>query len=81
MVEPGGNGLSVQPPWAYSNFQSRARKNGSDLSGPLWERLLVAAVGPVLTAGLALFVINWVTARAQSRREASETRESLAAED
>lgn len=47
---------------------------------PLWERLLVAAVGPILTAALALFVINWVTARAQRRREASEIREELAAE-
>ncbi|WP_104160349.1 hypothetical protein [Arthrobacter sp. ZGTC212] len=47
---------------------------------PLWERLLVAAVGPILTAALALFVINWVTARAQRRRESSEIREQLAAE-
>lgn len=50
------------------------------MSDPLWERLLVAAVGPIVTAVLALFVVNWVTALAQRRREASETRESLAAE-
>lgn len=47
---------------------------------PLWERLLVAATGPVVTAALALLVLNVVTSWAQRRRDASETRESLATE-
>ena len=45
---------------------------------PLWERVLVAAPGPVLTAVLALFVLNRVTAWAQHRREANQTRDLLA---
>jgi hypothetical protein len=52
----------------------------ADVSDPLWERILIAAVGPLLTAFLALFIINWVTALAQRRRDASDTRESLAGE-
>lgn len=50
------------------------------MGDPLWERLLVAATGPVVTALLALFVLNLVTAWAQRRREAGDTRESLATE-
>ncbi|WP_213816301.1 hypothetical protein [Glaciihabitans sp. dw_435] len=46
----------------------------------LGEKLLVAAVGPLVTALLALFVINQLTAWAQRRRDAAETRETLAAE-
>ena len=47
---------------------------------PLWERMVVAATGPVVTALLALLVLNLVTAWAQRRREAGDTREELAAE-
>ncbi|MGM9474509.1 hypothetical protein ACS5PJ_21270 [Pseudarthrobacter sp. YS3] len=47
------------------------------MDDPLWERVLVAATGPVLTAVLALFVLNQVTGWAQRRREANETRDVL----
>lgn len=50
------------------------------MSQPLWERLLVAATGPFMTAVLALVVVNKVTSWAQARRDAAETRESLATE-
>jgi hypothetical protein len=46
----------------------------------LWERMLVAATGPVVTAVLALFVLNAVAGWAQRRRDAADTRESLATE-
>jgi hypothetical protein len=46
----------------------------------LQEQMLVQTVGPLETALLAIIVVNFVTARAQRRREASETRESLAME-
>jgi hypothetical protein len=46
----------------------------------LLERMLVAATGPVVTALLALLVVNWVTARAQRRKDAYEARERLASE-
>lgn len=44
----------------------------------LWERIVVAASGPTITALLALFVLNQVAAWAQRRKEAGETRDSLA---
>lgn len=50
------------------------------MSDPLWERLLVAATGPVITAGLAIVVLNVVTSRAQRRREEGDTRDMLATE-
>jgi hypothetical protein len=42
--------------------------------------MLVAATGPVVTAGLALLVVNAVTSWAQRRREAAEARDILATE-
>lgn len=50
------------------------------MGDPLWERLLIAATGPVVTAALALVVLNTVAGWAQRRRDAAETREALAAE-
>lgn len=47
---------------------------------PLWERLLVAATGPAVTAVLALIVVNQVASAIQRRREAGEIRENLATE-
>lgn len=47
---------------------------------PLWERLLVAATGPAVTAVLALIVVNQVASTVQRRREAGEVREHLATE-
>lgn len=47
---------------------------------PLWERLLVAATGPAVTAILALLVVNQVASTVQRRRDASEIRERLATE-
>ena len=45
---------------------------------PLWERMLVAATGPAVTALLALLVLNVVTGWAQRRRDAAEVRDELA---
>ena len=50
------------------------------MSQPLWERLFVAATGPIVTAILALLVINKVTSWAQARRDTAETREKLASD-
>jgi hypothetical protein len=50
------------------------------MSDPLWQRLLVAATGPVITAALALLVVNLVTAWAQQRRDEGEIREALASQ-
>lgn len=50
------------------------------MNTPLWERIVVAATGPIVTAALALIVVNAVTSWAQRRRDASETRDSLATE-
>ncbi len=50
------------------------------MTEPLWQKVLVAAVGPAVAAVLALLVANRVTSRAQARREAGDLRESLAAE-
>jgi hypothetical protein len=47
---------------------------------PLWERLLVAATAPAVTALLALVVVNQVASVIQGRREAGEIREILTAE-
>ena len=50
------------------------------MSDPLWQRILVAGVGPVVTAGLALGVVNLVTGWAQRRRESWDVRAKLALE-
>ncbi|MFF1634711.1 hypothetical protein [Leifsonia sp. NPDC058248] len=50
------------------------------MSEAQWITLASAAIGPLVTAILALFVINSVTARAQRRRDSWETRDALAAE-
>ena len=50
------------------------------MSDPLWERLLIAATGPAVTAVLALLVINQVTTWAQQRKDGAEARETLATE-
>src|SRR3954462_2405126 len=50
------------------------------MSDPLWQRLLVAATGPVITAALAPLVVNLVTAWAQQRRDEGEIREALASQ-
>jgi hypothetical protein len=50
------------------------------MSDPLWQRILVAATGPVVTAVLARLVVNLVTTWAQRRRDEGEIREGLASE-
>ena len=47
---------------------------------PLWQRLLVAATGPAITAILALFVVNLIAKGAEKRKDTGLTRERLAAE-
>ena len=50
------------------------------MSDPLRERLLVAAIGPVVTAALALLMLNVVTSWAQRRRDAGDTRPAASAD-
>ena len=50
------------------------------MADPLWTQLLVAGTGPVLTAGLALAVVNVATARAQRRNEGWKIRSELTSE-
>jgi hypothetical protein len=40
---------------------------------PLWERLLVAAVGPAVTVLVGGLAVWWITSTIQHRREAAET--------
>ncbi|WP_147263021.1 hypothetical protein [Geodermatophilus sp. TF02-6] len=50
------------------------------MGDPLWQRMMVAATGPTVTALLALLVVNLVAARIQRRKDESELREALAGE-
>jgi hypothetical protein len=45
---------------------------------PLWQKALIATIGPVVTAISGLVIALVVTQRIQSRREAGEVRERLA---
>ena len=47
------------------------------MSDSFWERLIVAAVGPLLTAGLAVVLVNQLSRRWQNRQKVLEIRTEL----
>ena len=75
--------MFVPPPSAGSDDPERHERRpltdccNTEVMTALWQDLLVAATGPVVTAALALVVLKVVTDSAQERRAELQHRERL----